>query len=453
MPREIIIIFWGHTNMLYNSSLLQKSPVDFIHYLKSNKINRFYLVYDKQQAKVVTSNPLVQDVADFINEDKRDFMQHEGMFFQVNQEFDILQAAFMHKTNRGQASGGLRFWKYNSMEDFLRDGMRLSKGMTRKNALANLWWGGGKGILADNPKVDKKDKVVREKIYKEYGKFITSINGCYITAEDVGTCEEDMGSVFSQTRFTTCIPASVGGSGNPSSATALGVVHGMEAALNFLGMGDLTGKTIVVQGMGHVAEPMIGYMFERNAAKIIAADINQDLIFQVKEKYKDKNLETQLVDIKDNSILFEACDILAPCATGAILNAESIPQIKAKIICGAANNQLKNSHTDGQLIADRGITYVPDFLVNRMGIVNCADEQSGYIDDDPYFYRHLEQDYEHSVFQTAKRVLTQAKDSSQTPADVAIKLADELSVDNHPIYGHRGEKIIASLVKNKWQEG
>ena len=430
--------------------LMQLSVVEFIQFLKDNAIENFYLVYDKEKHKVIASHSQLQELAEEITADKRDFMQHEGMFFQLNTQYDILQAAFIHKTNRGQASGGLRFWKYNTLEDFLRDGMRLSKGMTRKNALANLWWGGGKGILADNPSVDKKDEKIRAEIYRDYGKFITSIKGCYITAEDVGTCEQDMGNVFSQTRFTTCIPASVGGSGNPSSATALGVVHGMEAALDFLGMGDLSGKTVVVQGMGHVAEPMIGYMFARHVAKIIAADINAELINTVKAKYADKNFEARLVDIQDNSILFEACDILAPCATGAILNAQSIANIKAKIVCGAANNQLKDSSTDGQLLAEAGITYVPDFLVNRMGIVNCADEQSGYIDNDPYFYRHLEQDDKNSVYQTAKRVLAQAKTSGKTPAEVAIELADELSHKNHPIYGHRGEKIIASLVKNNW---
>jgi glutamate dehydrogenase/leucine dehydrogenase len=410
-------------------------------------------VYDKSTDKVNVSNPLIQELADFINSDKRDFMQHEGMLFQVNEKYDVLFGAFIHKTNRGQASGGLRFWHYANMEDFLRDGMRLSKGMTRKNALANLWWGGGKGIMVHNPTHDKNDPKMREELYKDYGRFVSSIKGCYITAEDVGTCEKDMGNVFSQTRFTTCIPASVGGSGNPSAATALGVVHGMEAALKFLDKGSLEGKTIAIQGMGHVAEPMMGYLFERNVAKVIAADINQELINQVNAKYADKNLQARLVDIKDNSILFEECDILAPCATGAILNDESIPKIKAKIICGASNNQLKDSHTHGQAIADRGITYVPDFLVNRMGIVNCADEQSGYIDNDPYFYRHLDQDYEHSVFQTALRVLSESQKSDQTTADVAIKMADELALENNPIYGHRGEKIIESIVNNDWCEG
>ena len=428
------------------------NPQEFIKFLTQNNIKRFSLVYDKKSDKVQVSDPLLQEIADFINNDKRDFMQHEGMFFQVSEVYDTLFAAFIHKTNRGQASGGLRYWQYDSMQGFIRDGMRLAKGMTRKNALANLWWGGGKGIMAYNPQYDKTDKQIREKIYKDYGRFITSINGCYITAEDVGTNEQDMANIFTQTRFTTCIPASVGGSGNPSSATALGVVCGMEAAVEFLEMGTIEGKTIAIQGMGHVAEPMIGYLFERKAAKVIAADINPTLVETVSQKYKDENFEGRLVDIKDNSILFEDCDILAPCATGAILNSDSIPQIKAKIICGAANNQLKNSVVDGQAIQARGITYVPDFLVNRMGIVNCAGEQSGYVDDDPLFTRHLDRDYEYSVFKTSLRVLQQAAESKQPPADVAIKLADELALEDNPIYGHRGEKIIQSLVDNNWHE-
>ncbi|MCF6317978.1 MAG: leucine dehydrogenase [Proteobacteria bacterium] len=439
--------------MTSHTSLVYQNPQEFISFLKQNNIKRFSLVLDQTTNQVKVSDGKLQQLADFINTDKRDFMQHEGMLFQVSENYDVLFGAFIHITNRGQASGGLRYWHYATMEDFLRDGMRLSKGMTRKNALANLWWGGGKGIMIHNPSNNKNDPKMREELYKDYGRFITSIKGCYITAEDVGTCEEDMGNVFSQTRFTTCIPASVGGSGNPSSATALGVVHGMEAALKYLNMGTLEGKTVAVQGMGHVAEPMMGYIFERNVAKIIAVDINQNLIDEVKAKYADNNLEARLVDIKDNSILFEKCDILAPCATGAILNNESISQINANIICGASNNQLKDSLLHGQAIADRGITYVPDFLVNRMGIVNCADEQSGYIDNDPYFYRHLDQDFEYSVFQTALRVLQQSQSTKNPPAQVAIKLADELAIENNPIYGHRGSKIIQSLVNNRWHEG
>lgn len=436
--------------MTKNNSLLNLHPQDFIQLLKQNKINRFSFVYDKNTKTLISSHQILQEMANFIAQDNKDFMQHEGMLFQVNKEYGVLFGAFIHKTNRGQASGGLRYWQYRNMHDFMFDGIRLSKGMTRKNALANLWWGGGKGIMVHNPKFNKNDTNMREAIYKDYGRFISSINGCYITAEDVGTCEEDMGNIFTQTRFTTCIPARVGGSGNPSSATALGVVLGMEAALDFLEMDSVEGKTIAIQGMGHVAEPMIGYLFERKAARIIAADIDADLIEHVKSKYKHENLETRLVEITDKSILFEECDILAPCATGAILNTETIAQLNTKIICGAANNQLANSQTDAQAIQDKGITYVPDFLVNRMGIVNCADEQAGYVDNDPLFYRHLDKDYEFGVYQTSLRVLKQSAQTQQTSAEVATKLADELAQVVNPIYGHRGEKIIQSLVKKKW---
>ncbi|MFK8011856.1 MAG: Glu/Leu/Phe/Val dehydrogenase dimerization domain-containing protein [Marinicellaceae bacterium] len=436
--------------MAQDNSLLKSSPLQFIDFLKQNNINRFSFVYDKNTKSLKASHAILQEMADVICADKTDFMQHEGLLFQISQEYDVLFGAFIHKTNRGQASGGLRYWQYTSMHDFIFDGIRLSKGMTRKNALANLWWGGGKGIMVHNPKYDKADATMREAIYKDYGRFITSIKGCYITAEDVGTCEEDMGNIFTQTRFTTCIPANVGGSGNPSAATALGVVLGMEAALDYLEMGTIEGKTIAIQGMGNVAEPMMGYLFERNVGKIIAADINQSLIEYVKQKYKGQNLETRLVEITDNSILFEECDILAPCATGAILNENSIPHIKAKIICGAANNQLANSQTDALSIQQRDMTYVPDFLVNRMGIVNCADEQAGYVNNDPFFYKHLDKEYEFGVYQTALRVLKQSVRTNQTSAEMAIKHADELAEVVNPIYGHRGEKIIQSLVEDNW---
>ena len=439
-------------NTMSNNKLLLLAPEQFIHFLKSSNIKRFYFVFDSKTQKLNASHPELQQLANEIATGNNDFMQHEGMFFQLSSQYDILFGAFIHQTNRGQASGGLRYWQYENMYDFFHDGMRLAKGMTRKNALANLWWGGGKGIMLHNLKFDKTDKQLRTRIYQEFGSFISSINGCYITAEDVGTNEQDMANIFSQTRFTTCIPAAYGGSGNPSAATALGVVLGMEAALNHLKMGSLAGKTIAIQGMGHVAEPMIGYLFERKVAKVIAADINAKLIEQVKQKYSNENLQTQLVDIKDNSILFETCDILAPCATGAILNSYTIPKLNAKIVCGAANNQLKNSTIDGEILYNRGITYVPDFLVNRMGIVNCANEQVGYVDNDPMFERHLNKEYQYGVYQTSLKVLQQSDKNKRPPADVAIELADDLAKENHPIYGHRGKKIIQSLVDNKWHQ-
>ncbi len=424
---------------------------ELIKILKENNIKRFHLVYNQENKKVESSHKELRFLADFINSDKRDFEEHEGMFFQLTGKYDVLQGAFVHRTKRGQAAGGVRFWQYDTVEDFLRDGMRLAKGMTHKNALAGLWWGGGKGVMVHNPEIDKNDKTYREYVYTEYGKLLTAIKGCYVTAEDVGTSVEDMANIFKTTRFTTCIPESVGGSGNPSEPTSRGVLAGMEAALAFTGE-TLEGKTIAVQGTGHVAEPLIGHLFEKGVAKVIAADINPEVVNSVKEKYADKNLELRIVEKGDNSILFEECDIIAPCATGAVLNDKTIPGIKAKIICGAANNQLEDHDKHDKAIADRGIIYVPDFLNNRMGIVNCANEQYGYVDNDDFIERHLQKDWNSGVYQTTLSVLKEAKETGQPTSKVAVKQATDMSMELHPIFGHRSQKIINYLVKDKWFE-
>lgn len=424
---------------------------ELINLLKENKIKRFHLVYNQQTNKVECSHKELQFLADFINSDRRDFEEHEGMFFQLTEKYDVLQGAFVHRTKRGQAAGGVRFWQYDNVEDYLRDGMRLAKGMTHKNALAGLWWGGGKGVMAHNIDFNKQDKKYREYLYTEYGKLLTAIKGCYVTAEDVGTSVEDMANIYKTTRFTTCIPQTVGGSGNPSEPTSRGVLAGMEAALAFKGE-KLDGKIIALQGMGHVAEPLIGHLFNKGVTKIIAVDLNPDVVNCVKEKYAGKNLEAKVVEKGDNSILFTDCDIVAPCATGAVLNDKTIPEIKAKIICGAANNQLEDHDRDDKAIADRGIIYVPDFLNNRMGIVNCANEQYGYVDNDEFIERHLQKEWNNGVYQTTLSVLKEVKETGKPTSEVAIKQATEMSMELHPIFGHRSLKIIQSLVNDKWFE-
>ncbi len=430
--------------------LLNLSTQKFVEFLKDNSIRRFYFVYDRKKKKVVSSHKQLQQIADFINSDKRDFNFHEGMFFQVTKNYDTLQSAFVHRTNRGQAAGGVRYWSYNSFEEYLRDGLRLSKGMTHKNALAGLWWGGGKGVMAYNPSYDKNDPEVRSSIYKEYGELMTSLCGCYVTAEDVGTNVHDMANIFSATRFTTCIPFNLGGSGNPSIPTARGVVAGMKAAIKFLKKGSLKGKTIAVQGMGNVGGPLIKYLFDEGAAKVIACDVSTNNVEKLKEELKGKSFEAYVVGFDDSSILEQECDIVSPCATGAILNDRTIPFIKAKIVCGAANNQLEDPERDGRDLHKRGIIYVPDFLTNRMGIVNCANEQYGYVNNDPAIEMHLQTGWKHSIHQACLAVLAESKRSGQSTSKIAVKIADKLSKENHPIFGHRGQQIIDSLVENGW---
>ena len=206
---------------------------------------------------------------------------------------------------------------------------------------------GGKAVMAHNPAFSKNDPAIRESIYKEFGELITSLNGCYVTAEDVGTNVTDMANVYSKTRFTTCIPFELGGSGNPSIPTAKGVIAGMKAAVKFLSDDTLKGKTVALQGTGNVGISLIKYLFEEKVKKIIAVDISAENVERAKKEFPGKKLIISVVDANDLSFFSTECDILATCAIGAVLNPVTIPLIKAKIICGAANNQLEDPGKDG----------------------------------------------------------------------------------------------------------
>jgi leucine dehydrogenase len=433
-------------------SLLKLTPQEFVEFLKENKIKKFYFVYDQGKKRVISSHKNLKPIGDFINNDKRDFNFHEGLFFNVSKKYDTLQGAFIHRTNRGQAAGGVRYWSYDTLEDYLRDGLRLAKGMTHKNALAGLWWGGGKGVMAVNPAYEKNNNEVREFIYKEYGEFLTSLKGCYVTAEDVGTNVNDMANIFSKTRFTTCIPEYLGGSGNPSIPTARGVVSGMEAAVKFAFNSNLEGKIIAIQGAGNVGRSLVDFLLEKNVKKIFICDISEENISKLKSKISSPKVETFFVGKNDTKIFETECDIFSPCATGAVLNKFTIPVIKAKIVCGAANNQLEDPDKDAEAIHNRKIFYIPDFLTNRMGIVTCANEQYGYINNDPFIEMHLNKNWKYSIYKTSLEVLKESKLSGQPTAKVAVKIADKLSKINHPIFGHRGKLIIQSLVDDKWYE-
>lgn len=451
------------TDTHLNVDLLSLPPYELALLLREAGIKRFYFVTHPQTGDVFTSHPLLQDIADMLNEDQRDFEGHEGLFFQVSKHEDIIHGGFVHRTCRGQGQGGTRFWGYAHFLDYLNDGIRLSKGMTHKNALAGLWWGGGKGVISRPKAGDVYDPHKRAEIFKEYGEFISSLRGCYITAEDVETNTTDMANIFTNTRFITCIPNQLGGSGNPSSATALGVVRGMQAGLAHLNgarsgvsslemsveLGSLRGKRVLVQGVGHVGEVIIDLVL-REGAQVIATDINTARLESLRKKWSDQDVDLLFTERGDLSALSLPCDVLCPAATGAILNTETIPTLQTNLICGAANNQLEDPARDGAALIAQEITYVPDFLVNRMGIVNCANEQYGYVDADPNFMRHLNHEWEASVYQTSLRVLERAQTEQMSPHQAAVQLADELSVHIHPIWGHRGQQIIQSLVDGGW---
>lgn len=428
------------------------SPADLCALLEGEGIRRFYLVWMPEERRILASHPVVEPLARLLERDRRDFDRHEGIFVQVAPATGVLQGAFIHRTSRGQGAGGVRFWRYDTVEEYLHDGLRLARGMTHKNALAGLWWGGGKGVMARGTGA-ADDPAARRRVYEEYGDLLTSLQGCYVTAEDVGTSVEDMAAVFSRTRFTTCIPPALGGSGNPSVPTARGVVRGMEAALAFLGRGDLSGKTVAVQGLGHVGEPLIGFLRDRGVRRVVGSDIDpsrREALLAAFPPTASWELEVRIAERGDLSILAEPADILAPCATGGVLNPRTIPTIAAPIVCGAANNQLEDPQRDDLLLAERSITYLPDFLVNRMGIVNCADEQYGYVEPDPRTEAHLGIRWDNSIYNLSLQVLEEARRSGQSPARIALALAEQRSFELHPVWGHRGSLIIRSLVRNAW---
>jgi leucine dehydrogenase len=370
-----------------------------------------------------------------------DFADHEAIFLAVSPSTQCLMGAFVHRTLRGPAAGGTRSWKYDTMESFLRDGLRLSRGMTHKNAASHLWWGGGKGVLHG---ADALNPEQRGRLFREYGRFVSSLRGCYFTAKDVGTTSNDVAEIYRTTRFVTCIPPEYGGSGNPSGSTAEGVLRGIEAVCEVMGRPNLQDLVVCVQGLGEVGSRLV-WMLLQAGAYVKAFDPDSKRCQDVARLSERVQVQCR----KDDEVLATEADLLAPCALGGILNETSIPKLRVKAICGAANNQLAHPDRDGLALKRRGILYAPDFIVNRMGIVGCADEPFGQVDNDPDIVRHLDKEWEGGVFQMTKKLLSNSELHDSTPHFEAVKLAEAMSLEPHPLRGHKAF-LQASQVWREW---
>ncbi len=275
----------------------------------------------------------------------------------------------IHDTTIGPALGGCRMWTYETEEDAILDALRLARGMTYKNAAAGLNLGGGKAVIIGDPKKDKS-----EELFRAFGRFVQSLNGRYITAEDVGTTTTDMDLIQQETDFVTGVSPGFGSSGNPSPVTAYGVYKGMKAAaLKTFDSDSLKGLTVAIQGVGNVSYNLCRHLHEEGA-NLIVTDIFQE---NVDRAVRDFNAKAVGV----NEIYGVECDIFSPNALGAVINDDTIPQIKAKLIAGAANNQLKEDR-HGDILVEKGIMYAPDFVINAGGVINVADElNGGYVRD------------------------------------------------------------------------
>ncbi|MET0831656.1 MAG: Glu/Leu/Phe/Val dehydrogenase dimerization domain-containing protein [Acidimicrobiia bacterium] len=293
---------------------------------------------------------------------------HEEVLFGYDPVSGLRSIIAIHSTSLGPALGGTRFFAYPDEESALVDVLRLSKGMSYKSAAAGLDLGGGKAVIIGDPKAIKTERLLRA-----YGDVVDSLGGRYITAEDVGTTTADMAMIRRQTRWVAGLPLEDGGSGDPSPATARGVVAAMRAVADRLwGSTDLSGRTVAVQGVGKVGSDLVARLAGLGA-DIVVADVNQLATDAVAMEHRVKVVE--LDDIYDVE-----CDIFAPCALGGSLDADTIPRLNCAAVVGSANNQLAEE-TDADRLVARGILYAPDFVVNAGGIIDIASSFDGYRPD------------------------------------------------------------------------
>ena len=290
------------------------------------------------------------------------FDGHEQVVFCNDKDTGLKAIIGIHNTVLGPALGGTRMWNYANEWEALNDVLRLSRGMSFKSSISGLNLGGGKAVIIGDAKTQKTPELMRK-----FGEYVNSLSGKYITAEDVGMETKDMDTVREVTQYVTGISEEKGGSGNPSPITAYGVFMGLKAATKYrFGSDNLEGKKVLVQGIGHVGEVLVQHLTESGAIVTIA-DINEDRLQQVGAKYGAK--------IYTGADLYSAeVDIYAPCALGATINDDTIHKIQAKVIAGAANNQLANEVVHGTILKDKGILYAPDFLINAGGVINVYSE-------------------------------------------------------------------------------
>ncbi|MDP3556747.1 MAG: Glu/Leu/Phe/Val dehydrogenase dimerization domain-containing protein [Bacteroidota bacterium] len=316
---------------------------------------------------------------------------HEQILFCNDNATGLKAIIAIHNTVLGPSLGGTRMWNYANEMEALTDVLRLSRGMTYKSSVAGLNLGGGKAVIIGDAKVLKSEALLRR-----FGKFVDSLGGKYITAEDVAMTSRDMEIINMETDHVSGLPENMGGSGDPSPVTAYGVYVSMKAsAKEVWGKDSLSGKKVLVQGIGHVGEVLVSHLV-KEAATVYINDISQERLKIVSEKYG--------VEVVTADKMFDMdIDIYAPCALGATVNSDTLSRLKCKIICGAANNQLADEKVHGALVAKSGILYAPDFVVNAGGIINVYYELEGYNRERALSHAEKIYDTTYNLFQLAKK--------------------------------------------------
>lgn len=331
---------------------------------------------------------------------------HEQVAFCSDKKSGLKAIIAIHNTTLGPALGGTRMWMYQSDEDALVDVLRLSRGMTYKAAVAGLNLGGGKAVIIADPNKDKT-----EAMFRAFGRFVEGLAGRYITAEDVGTNVRDMEYVRMETKYVTGIDKALGGSGDPSPVTAFGVYMGMKASMKELtGKDSLNGTRVAVQGAGNVAEFVCEHL-TNEGARVFVSDIYPEKVQRIARKTK--------VEIVDPEKIYDVeADIFCPCALGAIVNDNTIPRFKFKIIAGGANNQLAEETKHGQMLVQRRIMYAPDYAINAGGLINVYNELEGYSQQ-----RAMKQ--AEGIYDTILKIFAIAKRDNVPTYEASNQLAEE----------------------------
>ncbi|HYW28987.1 MAG TPA: Glu/Leu/Phe/Val dehydrogenase [Gaiellales bacterium] len=334
------------------------------------------------------------------------FADHEQIVVCQDRASGLRAIIAVHDTTLGPGLGGIRMWTYQSDEAALTDVLRLSEGMTYKNALAGLDLGGGKTVVLGNPRTDKTPEK-----FQALGRFIDRLGGAYLAAEDVGTTTEDAEQVATQTRYITGLPVERGGSGDPSPMTAWGVFRGIRAALVEAGLGGgYGGVRVAVQGAGHVGADVARHLLDAGA-EVTVADIHDDRVAPL--------AEAGAAVVPADEIHTVECEVYCPCALGAVIRPETIGRLRCRVVAGAANNQLADASM-GDELKRRGIVYAPDFAINAGGVINIGDELIGDGYDADRARRSVER-----IEQTLAEVFERARRDGVAPARAAEQMARE----------------------------
>ncbi|MBB5936235.1 Leu/Phe/Val dehydrogenase [Streptomyces zagrosensis] len=334
--------------------------------------------------------------------------EHEQVVLHHDPASGLKSVVAIHSTALGPALGGARFHPYNSDEEAITDALNLSRGMSYKNAMAGLDFGGGKAIVVGDPAEAKTAELLLA-----FGRLVNSLGGRYITACDAGTCVTDMDVVARECRWTLTRSSETGGAGDPSIATALGVLQGMRAAaLHRWGTPSLQGRTVGVAGLGKVGHRLVEHLFNEGA-RVVVTDVRQEPLRHIAEKFP----RIGIIDNTENLVRFRGMDIYAPCALGGALDDDVAREITADVVCGAANNQLAHTGIES-LLAERGTLYLPDYVVNAGGAIQATGELRGLTPGQTMV--RVEK-----IFDTALTVLEHAQTEGILPGVAADRIAEQ----------------------------